>query len=345
MSTFTPGDLTFNGREIESVKEAVLEGFFNKPELNAFHTIMEDVKNNEQIGIAGLLGNVGKASVGCPPAADGTIPWSEKFWAPADIDIRLVQCWKDLLPSFQAWGLKNSIAKKDLGGTDYWNFVSDRISDAWLEAIYRIAWLSDTTEDDIAGLGNITDGVAPEYYTMTDGLSKQFIALPAAQRVTITENAGASYALQVLGTDAGLAILEGLKYDAADFRLRDAKNQVIICTQSIADNYASTLRSQGNDLSYERIEGGYQRLFFEGIPVIPFALLDRKIRADFDTTVVHFLPHRAFYSTVENIQIGFDSAAEMLNVWFNPETTNNGQDMSWKQDQKLVLDYLGAVAF
>jgi hypothetical protein len=349
-TTFNPGDLTFNGKEIDTIREAFIQEHHELPEINAFHTILEGIKGKQQIVIAGLLGNVGKESIGCPPECDGEIPFAEKTWDPVDIDIRLCQCWSELLPSFLAWGMNCGISKKDLRGTDYWNFVQDRIMGAYLEAVLRIAWLSDTTEDNIANAGNITDGVDPLYYTMSDGFWPQAIAITTttpAQRFVIPENAGITYAAQKLATTSALDIFEGLVYDAADFRLRSAPNQVIVVTQTIADNYAQYLRTTGGGCcdAYNRIEGGYTTLAFEGIPVISFNMLDRKIRSDFDSGTFWHLPNRALYTTIDNLVIGTDCADTEIKVWYNDETTNNGMDISWRQDQKLVVDHLVAAAY
>jgi len=352
MSTFTPGDLTFNGRELQSMSEAVFEGTFEREDLNAVHTVVEGIFAKMQIGIAGVLGNVGKEAVTCPPATDGTIPWTEKFWDPKDIEARLLQCWKDLLPSFHAWGLKNGCDISNLDGTDYWNFVVDRLGDAVQEAIWRIAWFGDEAEDNVSGAGNITNGVDPLYYTMLDGFWPQLIAIATAdtdRRVTISENAGVTYVLQELADDAALGYFKDMKYNA-DLRLRGLPGQMILCSQSMFDNYAHTLRGSSTtsgDLAYARIEGGYVGLMFEAIPVIPLNIWDRKIQSDFDTGTVHYLPHRAVLTTKENLQIGAGSTGELNEVTTNYDarTKETFSDACWKMDAKVILDYAIQAAY
>jgi len=350
MPIFNPADLTFNGREIESIAEALWVDVYEKPELNQIHTVLSGIKAKDQIAIAGLIGNVGKAAVGCPPTADGSIPFSEKLWDPEEIEIRLLDCWKELLPSFIAWGLANGVSKSDLTKTDYWNFVVERMADAIIEAVYRIAWFADTAEDDIAGGGNITNGVDPLYYTMIDGLWPQAIAITTAtpsQYVNIAANAGVSYVLQALPDGAAVSIFEDLYYEAADFRLRDKSDLMFVCTQSIADNYAKYLREQVADASYERIENGYDTLRFENIPVVPLNIFDRKIRADFDTGTVWYLPHRVLLVSKANLNIGFDDQGSFddIAVSYDAKDKETFNDALWSMDAKLPLDYLVAAAY
>jgi hypothetical protein len=352
MSTFTTSDLTFNGRELQSMSEAVFEDVFLKEDLNAIHDIVEGIKAKMQIGIAGVLGNVGKEAVTCPPTSDGTIPWTEKFWDPKDIEARLLQCWKDLLPSFHAWGLKNGCEIANLDGTDYWNFVEERMSDAVEEAIWRIAWFGDTAEDNVASLGNITDGVDAAYYTMLDGFWPQLIDIATttpARRAIISENAGISYTAQALADDAALAIFTEMKY-GADLRLRGKADLFILCTQSMYDNYAHSLRgttATSGDMAFARIENGFNTLSFEGIPVIPLNIWDRKIQADFDTTVVHHIPHRAVLTYKDNLKIGVGSAGALDEVTTNYDAKSKEtfSDACWKMDAKVILDYDVQVAY
>lgn len=351
--TFTPGDLSFNGREIMELSESIFEAVFELPALNEFHEVETGIKAKQQIAIAGLLGMVGtKASGDCTTAVDANgIPYTEKTWDPVEIDVRITQCWKDMIPSFHAWAANNGIEKYDLSGSDWLNFVMERLEFSLMEAVYRHAWFGDTAADNVSGAGNITDGVDLDYFNAIDGFWKQIYAIGTAtpaRRITIAENSGATYVLQELTAGSSVTILRGLN-NKADVRLRGKPltDRVYICTQSIIDNYADYLESQGVAPSFERLESGFEVLKYRNVMLIPFDFWDRTIAESYDTTVVTFRPHRAVHTVATNLRIGLEneSAFTDMLVWYEKKEKTNYIDVSFSIDAKIPEDYLIQAAY
>jgi len=61
MAILNPADLTFNGEEIRSIREAILQQVFAKPAVTDFHTVYEDIVTKKQIAFLGRLGKITRA--------------------------------------------------------------------------------------------------------------------------------------------------------------------------------------------------------------------------------------------------------------------------------------------
>lgn len=340
-----------------NISEAIRERVFSKPGLSAIHTLYSGVKAKQQIPYLGLLGLVGKKHTDgtcAPTASSETIAASQKYWLPEYIEDRFTNCWDDLKETFFVWGLKNGVDKANLDETDFANFLQERVGDAMWEAWLRTSWFGDknaaTVTDSPAGV--LTSGTDPDYFNAIDGIWKQAIAIAVAdtnRRVTININSGSTYAAQSFDASGAVSvidILEGLLYNA-DYRLQEAEGRVILCTKSVANAYAKYLRSQSLDASFVRIEGGYDSLQFEGIPVIGVSFFDRMINAYFNDGTKWYLPHRALMTTKENLGIGTEqesTLAEMETI-YDPVTKLYHVDFGYNLDAKVIEDYMVQVAY
>lgn len=352
--TYDPTDHTFNGKEIRELNEGVFEKTHELPSLNEFHEVRTGIKAKEQIALFGLLGMVGtKGGADCTTTVDtNQIPGTEKFWDPKQIDVRITQCVKDMLPSFHAWATKNGIDKNDLTGSEWLMFVEDRLSYAMEEALLRHAWFGDTAaaNADASPAGVITAGVSVNYFNAIDGFWKQIFAIVTAdstKRYTITENAGGDYATQLaLAANRGLLTYRNI-VRGADMRLRKHPDAVIISTQTLVDNYSEYLESQGHDASFLRLESGFEVLKYNGRLIIPFDFWDRNIQANEDNGTTYYRPHRALFTIPENIQIGLEdeSAYQMFKIWYENKEKTNYIDVEFSMDAKVVEDYMVQTAY
>lgn len=205
----------FCGKQVMGFDEAFWVKTFENPNINELLTVIPGVKGKQQVVILGLLDLVGRkaTTTQCAPlVSDQVIPDVQKFYDPGYIEDRFVECWKNLLTKFYVWGLKNGIRKPDLTGTDFANFLEERVIDGLIQSIYRIVWFSDKAAAHFADGGIITDSIPLDYINPINGLWKQFFAIAAAnptQKYTISANNGglATPALPVgtAGTSGSLA--------------------------------------------------------------------------------------------------------------------------------------------
>lgn len=351
-SVFQPANITFNGNEIKSLSEAIFQETFKKPDIQLFHTVVEGIKAKQQIAILGRFGMIGKKTAGCAPASQGNLITStEKFWNPETISVRDETCWEDLKASFFVWSTQNGIDVADLTKSEFAEFLMEVYPDAIKEAVYRIAWFGDTAAETIANGGTLKNGTDKTFFNILNGFWKQLKTIATndtTKRVTITENANASYALQALGSGAALTYLRKA-YEGADKRLKSNPNACFILSDSMIDNYQTYLESQVNNTQgFMYIENGIAKFQYRGIPVYRFDFLDRYALAYYDNgTKWTDAPHRLIMTTKDNLQVGVDSvgALEELDMFYDKPSKKTYVDAMFKLDAKVVLDYAVMVGY
>jgi hypothetical protein len=357
MAIFNPSQLTFNGEEIRSISEAVIESIFEKPAITEFHRIEENIVAKKQIAYLGLLSKITKKDAGCGTGATSkNIPMSEKFWDPEQVKIWLQLCHTELEDSFMVYAKQRGIDYADITPTEVAAFIVDRMTDGGIEDALRIVWFNDknaaNVDDSTPGL--ITSGVSVADYNIINGLWNQIFAIVTAtpaRRFTIAANAEATKASQdsTLLASNGVAaknVFNGLM-NGADYRLRSARDKVIVATQSLVDAYANYLESVGVDASFVRIEEGFTTLRYRGLEIIGFDFWDRTIRADFDNGTKWHLPHRAILTTKSNLVVGVDASGAIANfdVFYDKTTELNNFKGGYKVDAKVLEDYMIQVAY
>jgi hypothetical protein len=355
MAIITPANLTFNGKEVRSFAEAVIESLYDYPLLNQYMTVVGGIKAKQQIALIGHLHKITRLDPGCGQGQyTPNIPMSEKFWNPADLKIWLNMCWKDFLATFMVYYENVKTEKADLTTTQIFSewLVMD-VDNAANEDITRIAWFADTA----VGSGNLAAGVAVADYNQIDGLWKQIFAIAAAnpaQRVTIAENAGVSKTLQQFdGTDVTNKTATGYFQDLifkADTRLRSRADGIILATRSLTDEYIRERMSFTNiDMSYTRLETGILTLQIMGVPVYVIDQWDRVIQGDLVNTTTYNIPHRAVYTVKSNLQVGIDGPSGNdftdWDVFFDKMTETSNIKGLYKMDAKVIENYLLQVAY
>jgi hypothetical protein len=358
MATFTKADLTWNGKEIQSLDEAIFEKTYITPAYTAFHKMYEGIKAKQQIAKLERLNLVGrtKGAVCDISESSQTAGAVQKYWEPAIIADKFGNCYKDVEESFFIWGTDNGISRDDLTSTDFAVYMAELISDGLMKEFWRVGWFGDTDaanyNDSPAGV--ITDGVDVDYFNAIDGFWKQLFAIgdgTAARKVSIAKNAGNSYANQTFdATDTTNKVATGifadLKYNA-DFRLRQQENLVIVSTQKLVDQYAKELRSQSLDASFVRIENGYNSIMFEGIPIIAVPYMDVIIDSYFDNGTKWYRPHRAVLTTTDNLGVGVETIGNLgeFDMWFSKDDNKNYVRTEVSMDVKAIDDDLVQVAY
>lgn len=359
LSIFNPADLTWNGKEIMSLSEAILEQFYQKPAFNTFHQLESNIKAKQQIAILGSLGLMGRKYVnGVPQVSSQQISASEKFWEPAMVGEQDETIWSQLQASFFIWGLKNGLEKNDLTGTDFINFLEDRYTDAMAESAYRVAWFGDKTAENFNGspAGYITNGVDLDYFDMIDGFWKQLFAIgtttPARHTTNLSaKNAQANYALQEFNaTDTtNMLVTTALRdlIQGADMRLRNKADKIILCTLSIADQYENELESQGIDASFVYIQTGVKMLERKGVKIYAFDFFDRTIDAYQNDGTAWHLPHRMVMYQPVNLRVGLENESNLTEFesFYDKRDMKQISRFGWSMDAKVIEDYAVQVAY
>lgn len=347
----------FCGKQVMSFAEAFWTKTFENPALGELLTIIPGVKAKQQVVVLGLIGMIGKTmqTVNCAPdVSDQEIPSIQKVYDPGYVEDRFTECWKTLLAKFTVWGLKAGINKPDLTGTDFADFLEERVLDGLEKSIYRIVWFAEKAAQSFTDGGHFKDGLNLRYVNTINGLWYQFFAIAAAnpgQKVTIAKNAGATFAAQKFTPqDVTDQVVTGYfqeMVDNADDRL-DGENLAFYVTKSVASQYKKERRAFTNiDEAYKRTETGWDYLEFDGIPVIILKFEDRLIKEIQSSATVAYLPHRIYLTVKENLHLATEeeSALTSLDAFFDKKDKQYYIDMLYSLDALIIEDYKLMVAY
>lgn len=355
--------LTLNTENAMSVGEVVFSRKFAEVEANklgSFLGFTNGIVHDKQIPIMGKftgLSGFNKTTCGSGSTTDNTIASSEKTWTPKYIADRFEDCFTNIQDTFWKYMSKAGLAKEDVSqNTQYEAFVTMRLMEYMGDdMMYRLIFFTDT---DIAAETNnsIVSGQL-KYFNMIDGVMKQCtdIATATPARLSaIANNAEATFALQAFdSTDVTnqvvTKIFEDMIYSAhMDLRRHTKAERVIICTQSLADQYEKERKANGYiETSYSRTENGINALYIDGVEIIALPTLDAIIDGYYNDGTKWFTPHWALHTTRQNIQIGtvqqsnFKEIKSFYDEYNEKWVVKFGFDM----DVKVLEDTLIQVAY
>lgn len=355
-SAINNGTFTFNPEELKDWSKVIHELTFGDKEISALHSIETGIKYDQQIVFAGRGGLLGKPVSGCTPNAITGVTLSEKFWTPVKEDFRLEHCSADVDAQDK---LVNQMAKMN---PDFYNviegsqsgigdFLVASILDRFKENLMRKIWFNDTAEDTFAEGGHITNGTDIDYFTSFTGFFPQiFTAIPstASNYVAISQNGGASYALQVLPAGASIAILKNM-YAKADSRLLADPNAKFYVTRTIFDGYLNDLEAlQNTGAGNTSInENGQLVLRYRGYEVVNMEIWDRTISSYYNNGTIEYRPHRAVFSTADNLKVGTLATDDWgtLDAFYDKYNKVNVIDGIYTIDAKFMQSYLAVAAY
>jgi len=341
--------LTLTKEEAKEIGSLILEKAFVEGELSSVHAIETGIQHDMQIPFAGKIADSLKVASGCTPNAGTGVAFTDKVWSPKVYDTRWEHCAGDANKLFKLFqkaqrmnpDFYNRVASPEMG------VIYSLIEQMLKENLPNKIWFSDTAAADVTGLGVFTDGTDVALYNVFNGLFKQIFADTNVPKVTISANAGASYVLQALGTDAALGIFTAM-VNGADSRLLEDGTAQILATRSLVDNYRNTLRTKTLGAGFiEIVEGGKPQLYFDGYKVVTMSQWDRTIKAYQDNETTLNLPHRAIFTTPDNIPVGTLSSDDFgkLDSFYDQYRKSNVIDVAFSLDAKHLESYMTVAAY
>lgn len=339
----------FSDEEIRAVKELVFDEVIEAPEISLLHTIYPGIVYDKEIGFIGRGGLLGVAGQGCDPQPQawniGTrvVKWEPKAW-----EILIEQCAKDLEATASVYSLKTGVDYFDFTSSDYINIIVEVLAQSVKEFVIRLVWFSDTAAANVTDGGQIKDGVDVKYFNILNGFFKQIevqLTVDSSQRVTVAENAGASYAAQAMNPANVQGYLQKLTF-GANLLLRRNANAKIYCTQSFHDAYAQSLQGDKLESMYTNLVNGMKVLTYNGVPLIPIPTWDLIIQSYYDNGTKLVSPHRAVYSTKDILAVGVDALSSFgdMEIWYNRDSRKVKIESLGKADAKILNPVMFKVA-
>lgn len=309
MSAIDLSQLTLSAEQVKDLRELLLQNLKIASIVTDATSIRTGIKYNTKVGAVGGFGLVGKANGGCESVSDGSASVAEYELAPKAWEIFISDCVDSFLSTSGVWSMKRGDVDWE-APESYVQIATEYLAKAINDFYLRLAFLGDTNIETITDGGYLDDNVSTDYFNLIDGIFVQAEALATAgiiNKVTIAENAGATYSAQAITPQHAYDALKGL-VDSAPYDLRMDANGIIICTQSIADGYRDYLLSQGvhASTSIDNIKNGVADLSIYGIKVVALPELDAIIRTNFNDGTAWYKPHRAIYCSQDNLVVSVD---------------------------------------
>jgi hypothetical protein len=351
-SLINVSSLTINPEEAREISQLIIQKAFAQGVLSESHAVETGILYKTQIPFAGNISDSLKKASGCTPNAGTGVAMTQKYWEPEIFDSRWIHCAGDLNKLFKLFQKASRINPDfyDKIGSEELGLIVALIDQMLLGALPTKIWFSDKAADDITGGGVFKNGTDLDLYNVIDGIWKQVFAeinSGDANYVAITQNAGASYALQALPADSAVTYL-GSVFDASDSRLRQDPNAMFYVTRSVADNFRKTLRTKTLGAGFiEVTEGGRSTLLFEGYKVMVRDDWDRDIKALFDNGTTVDKPHRILFTTPENLPIATLSTDDLttLDSFYDRTLKSNIVDVAFSLDAKFLESYMAVAAY
>ena len=347
-------NITPDNGAVRDLNKLVFKDVLSTDNVGRILNVFPRTFDGDKLDVIGEFGLLGKASQGCSPTyGTDTIATTEKTWAVKEWEIAESICYKDLEGTLVKYALNTGTDIDDITSNEYLEqIVLPRLELAIYKMLMRIAFFGDTAAKTTANSGVIKVGVDPDYFKITDGYWKQIFAIvsgDAARRVSIAANQEGTIAEQMNNIQSQAIDTLNDLINGATPALRQAEDQVIYITQSLADALETQLLSTyyGSDLHWQDIFGGIREGRYRGIRLRTMPIWDEIIQSYEGTTTAYNLPHRAIYTTERNLALGVPgtSAFEDMDVFFDQTTRLNHIFVKDKMGALVVANDLIQVAY
>lgn len=310
-----------DNQAVRELTELLFLDVIEPGKLDQILDINTGVRNGQRVAMIHPMGEIMQAMQGCDPEYEGTeIPTSEQVWVISGFGIYQHICANDIIGTVMKYMRDKGIDSDDLTQDEFvTKILRPMLEEKIVEEIFRMAIFGDTTLSVYDSVSNSTGKLKPgkkaKYWNYMDGIWKRLetgVANNQIKRVTISQNAAATYALQdAFVTTAGAAksVLMGMKLKA-DMVLRTAKDRQFVVTQSFADaiEYDILINNGTSNytLPYTELFAGIKFTEILGEKVIVVPQLDAIIASSFVNTsypnAAAYLPHRAFFYSLQNLK-------------------------------------------
>ena len=347
-------NITPDNGAVRDLNKLVFKDVLSTEKVGSLLNVFPRTYDGDKLDVIGEFGLLGKASQGCSPTyANDTIATTEKTWAVKEWEIAESICYKDLEGTLVKYALNSGTAIDDITSNEYLEqIVMPRLELAIYKMLMRIAFFGDTAAKTTANGGVLLTGTDPDYFKITNGYWKQIFSIVSgdgSRRVTIAANSESTKADQMNNIQSQAIDTLNDLINGAKPALRQAEDQVIWMTQSLADALEVQLLSSyyGSDLHWNDIFGGIREGRYRGIKLRVMPIWDEIIQSYEGTTTAYNLPHRAIYTTERNLALGVTGtdAFEDMDVFFDKTTRLNHIFAKDKMGALVVADDLIQVAY
>lgn len=346
--------ITPDNGAVREVNKLVFLEVLQADRIGTLLDIHKDVYNGDKLGLIGEFGLLGKAGDGCSPTyGNDAINTDEKTWDIKAWQVAEQLCYEDVEATLVKYTLENGTNIADMTANEYLDeVIVPRLELALMKMYIRIAFFGDKNADTTANGGVLKVGTDKNYFTLINGIFKQLYAGVTAgttKRVVIEANSEDTIAEQMNAISSQACdVLDDMITNASP-RLRQASNQVILVTQSFATGFETQLLKTyyGSELHWNDLFSGIRETTYRGIKIRVVPMFDEIIQNYEGTATAYNLPHRAIYTTEQNLALGVTGTDEFakLDIFFDRTTRLNHIFATDKMGAMVVDESMAVIAY
>lgn len=352
-NAFDLSGLTLNPKEVESVRDFIVERVYSTGELNDMYNVFENVVMKSQIIQMGQLGLTGveASSESCEYATSGaTAVATQKYWEPAKIEDLFTICMAQVPALMKAFFNKAKSYRDlyDIQGSDEMLLLVAMVEDAIKQAISRLIWFGDTNvaaaTSSAAGLKVSTDA---KFYNPIDGFFVQLadgVTAGTVNYVDISAQQGTS----ITAAQAYADIMS--VYKNADSRVRGAEDGAFYVSGDIYIGLMEYAVSNSLNFEFGKFENGIQTLKFLGHTVYnmenqwrfnALSFVNNTTDNDVDR------PTRIVFTTKSNLGVATLNTEDFTTIdsWYSKDDRQNKTTYGFTIDAKVLDETLATVAW
>lgn len=330
-------NVTFDGQLANKV---MVKPVFYTPEFTDFVTVHGDIKSKKQLILDEILEYILQKNEGCGRTPSGNvINITEKWLEVCSVKVNLNQCAAALRGTFFEDFLNSGLEEDDLNGTYIKEYMLEKIVAGLKLDVWRVMWFGDASSEDPNY--NICTGFWPRIFASVGQYDNNI------KRVVISGNDAYVNEDGTLKDCAAIDILRAMRTTASDLLDEvEPEGKYIGLTRSLYENYIACLEDkccgdrgvimltdQSNDKQY----------LFKAIKVYRMRGWDRYIKKDLNSEY----PHRAIYTTKENLALGVDALGDEARLRFIYDDVEelNYVDAKFKMGTQIVYEEFTVVAY
>lgn len=321
-----------------NVAEAVFTDVFRAGDVTKAHEIREGVACNDKI----LFDNTGSGydALGvveaCAlPEANLQLDWSKKNWNPVRFGERIIVCYADL-----ELAIKRALGDPGCTGVDMpeivQNYITEILKKRANNGIWTKAWFGEA-----AATQSWLEGIDGLFIQLQDELD-------AAHKVTITENAGASYAAQAVTAENAYAYFQAMADKAMDAGFYGDAGIEIWASREMVYQYYRNARDKKIECCFNGFDGmqaaySIDNLAIEGfkINIAPFSEIVKGTYGGtnpFNNGTKWTSPNRAVMAPRTNIPLGTCEMDQLkvVDVFYDKVSRQFYFDVEFSLDAKLL---------
>lgn len=244
------------------------------------------------------------------------------------LKIEQEQCAMDFDGTILQTVKKRGYDRENLVGTEFETILNDIAQPIIYRDLNRIISLADTASAD------------PNYSQLDGKWAKIYAGVAAG---TIFKAAELPDTGDLAAGAANTALMAVFFSAPMELQSLAPEQKIIVVTRSVYNNYLQYLATNSQlESSWNVLQNGQKTLSFFGVPVVAEDIVDTYVAAD-DLLI----PHRIYYTAINNITIGTDLESDFsyIDFWYEKKEQMNLMRVEYKLGVSLGWGELFSVAY